>query len=417
MPQPYTYGNLKYWVSTTYQKGADVMHTLRTYMGDSAFFKGMRYYFDTHMYQPVSTDTLKNSLERSSGLGLTDFFNDWVKAPGFDQFSIDSMQSIPSGPNYSVTVYIKQKLMGAPAYYNNVPIDVTFKAANWTTNTQTVLMSGQTSNYTFTVPFNPVFAGLNMKVKVGEAVSPDTLIIKKTGTYNMTDSRVDLTVNSISDSAYLFLEHNYVAPDPVKNLALHYRISPYRYWKVSGIRPANFSATATLYFDGRKGTYTSGPGYLDTALTEVTRDSLILLYRPNTASDWEEFPGYTKHTIGPATMMYGYMKLDSLPNGEYTFANGVSHVLGIQSVTQDNYTLKVYPNPTSNDFTVVLSSASSKQYIYLYDMQGKLVKQLTVEAGQTTCIIESSVLESGTYVVTLSNGNTKLASQRIVIAH
>ncbi|HWY99016.1 MAG TPA: M1 family metallopeptidase, partial [Bacteroidia bacterium] len=122
MSSPYTFS------TTTYDKGGDVVGTLRAYMGDSAFFKGLKYYLSTHAYQPVTTDTLKRSMEKSSGMNLTDFFNDWVYAPGFPHFSIDSMTATPSGLNYSVTIYVKQKFTGAPGYYNNVPLQVTLKS-------------------------------------------------------------------------------------------------------------------------------------------------------------------------------------------------------------------------------------------------------------------------------------------------
>src|SRR3984957_6437512 len=248
----------------------------------------MKYYFSNHAYQPVTSDTLKNSLERYSGYNLTDFFNNWVKAPGFPQFSIDSMTVVPSGPNYKATVYIKQKLMGAPAYYTNVPVEVNFKSAAWTDFAQTVMASGQVSNYTITVPFNPVFAGLNMRYKIADAVSSDTLRVSKTGTYNMsTYSRVDLTVSAISDSAFLFLEHNYVAPDPIKDLSWKYRLSTYHYWNISGIRPSGLVCNAKLYFDGRKGgSPMNGTFYMDTDLMTANSDSIILLYRPNTKTDW-----------------------------------------------------------------------------------------------------------------------------------
>ncbi len=416
MPQAYTYGNLNYWFSTTYQKGADVFHTLRTYLGDTNFFNGMKYYFATHQYQPVTADTLKNSLERYSGYNLTDFFNNWVFAPGFPQFSIDSMTAVPNGPNYDATVYIKQKLMGAPSYYSNVPVEVTFKSANWSSFRKTVLVSGNLSNYTITVPFNPVFAGLNMKNGIAETVSSDTLKIKKTGTYNMTNSRVYLTVSSISDSAYLFFEHNYAAPDPMKNNSLHYRLSPYRYWKIGGIRPSNFTCSVRLYFDGRKtiGT-TNGSCYLDTALIPKNCDSLILVYRPNAKADWQKFPGYTKNKIGNT---YGFMTLDSLPNGEYSFADSGYYATGISEVVSANKgDINIFPNPASGNFTVSFEQANATQYLYVYDMSGRLVEHQSIVPGQKQCEINGSLWKNGAYSITIWNGVRKVAAENFIISH
>ncbi len=418
VPQPYTYGNLRYWVSTSYDKGADIFHTLRTYLGDSNFFNGMKYYFSSHAYQPVNSDTLKNSLERYSGYNLTDFFNDWVYKPGFPQFSIDSMLVTPNGTNYDATVYIKQKLMGAPwnAYYNNVPVEVNFKSANLKSYAQTVMVSGNLSSYTITLPFNPAFAGVNMRTKIAEAKSSDTLVITKTGNYNMSQySRVDLTVNSVTDTAFLYLEHNYAAPDPILDTSLHYRLSPYRYWNVSGVRPSGFSCTAKLYFDGRKviGT-TNGSCYLDTALLPINDDSLILLYRPNTKADWKEFPGYTKTTI---TAVYGYMALDSLPNGQYCFADkGVYHIVGITEVESNNGHLKIYPNPSSGNFTVDIPALNTLQYLYIYDLNGNRVAQVRVAPGLGSIKCSSTSWNNGTYIISLWDGQKVVDSKNLVIS-
>jgi len=417
VPQAYTYGNLNFWVSTTYKKGGDVIYTLRNYMGDSAFFKGLQYYFSSHKFQPVSADTLKKSLEKSSGMNLTDFFNQWVYAPGFPHFSIDSMSIAPSGSDYSVKIYVKQKLTGAPAYYNNVPLLVTFKSSTWQNYTQIITVSGHLSSYTITVPFKPAFAGLNLDEKVSEAIAPDTLILNKTGTTNLANSRFDITVNSITDSAFLYVEHNYTAPDAVKDTTLHYRISPNRYWKVSGVFPAGFSAKATLYFDGRKSTAATGTCYLDTALTVKTRDSLILLYRKNAGQDWREFPAYTKTDVGPSANMYGYVNLDSLPMGEYAFANGVSHVIGIDEQKNIPSVLKVFPNPTSGGITVNFTAASSEQYIDVSDINGKVLQHIKIAAGLKSLAMDTTEWKNGVYLLSLHNSKKQIATTRIVVSH
>lgn len=410
MPEAYTYG------TTTYDKGADVLHTLRGYMGDSAFFNGLKYYLNTHQYQPVNSDTLEFSLQRYSGMNLSDFFNDWVFAPGYPQFSIDSFPEVPNGPNYNVTVYVKQKLTGAPAYYSNVPLEVSFKSATWQTYSQTVNFSGHISSYSFSVPFKPAFAALNLNEKISEAIAPDTLIIHNTGTYNLANSRINFTVNSLTDSTFIYVEHNYAAPDPVRDTSLHYRISPNRYWKISGLFPPGFSATAKFYYDGRK-TTSGGAGYLDTALTVYTRDSLILLYRKNAASEWQEFPAYTKTNIGGSTNMDGYVIVDSLPQGEYTFANGVSHVLGINEHINKTGFIKTLPNPARDSFTINLSFASTEQYVSIHDIQGKTIKQVTVKPGTKTCNIKTANWKDGVYTVSLQTGNKEIATTKVIVSH
>ena len=81
----------------------------------------MKTYLSNNNYKDVSSLDFQNELSAASGIDMTDFFNGWVNNPGWPHFSIDSSIVIPSGSNYSVTVFVKQKLTDAPNYFNNVP--------------------------------------------------------------------------------------------------------------------------------------------------------------------------------------------------------------------------------------------------------------------------------------------------------
>ncbi|MEO6882504.1 MAG: M1 family aminopeptidase [Bacteroidia bacterium] len=395
IPLAYTYGY------TVYQKGADVAHTLRGYMGDSTFFAGLKYYLNTNQYTAVNSYTLMNSLQTSSGMNLSDFFNGWVFNPGFPQFSIDSFKVVPVSGNYTVTVFVKQKLTGAPAYFNNVPLQISFKDKMWNDIDQKIIVSGHLSTFTFTLPINPIFIGLNMDEKISEAIAPQTATIKATGTYNLSNARMSITVTNITDSAFIFVEHNYTAPDSIKNNPMHYRISPNRYWKVSGIIPNGYTATAQMYFDGRK-VSSGGGGYLDTALTIHGSDSIILLYRKNPASDWTQYPAYSKVIVGGPTLGFGYVKLDSLPMGEYTFADGVS-TLGIKELKKSSGTIQVYPNPANKTISFDLKDESqlqSKKFSVI-NAAGKIIFRGNLKQGQTNYSVSAEDWKNGIYFISI----------------
>ena len=71
----------------TYQKGGWVLHMLRTQLGDSAFFTGVRRYFAEHKHGNAMTQDLQRSLEGSSGRELGWFFDQWLRRPGWAQLS------------------------------------------------------------------------------------------------------------------------------------------------------------------------------------------------------------------------------------------------------------------------------------------------------------------------------------------
>jgi len=101
MPMNHTYG------TTTYNKGAAVIHNLRTYMGDSLFKQGMRSILEKYRYSHLDAEQFEKQLEENTGLDLTCFFNDWIYAPGFSSFEIDSVKTIPEGSGYTADmIYI-----------------------------------------------------------------------------------------------------------------------------------------------------------------------------------------------------------------------------------------------------------------------------------------------------------------------
>ncbi len=211
------------------------------------------------------------------------------------------------------------------------------------------------------------------------------------------------------------MEHNYAAPDPIVDTALHYRLSTYRYWNIKSIRPAGFSCTAKLFYDGRKTATVNGSSYLDTFLVRFNSDSLILLYRPNTKTDWKVFPGYTKNIL---STYYGYMTLDSFPDGQYTFADtGVYHITAINKVVSSAGHLKIYPNPSPGNFTVEVPPANSPQILYIYNMQGKMISHTQVAPQKNNCILNGKLLDAGAYNIFLWDGENRINSGNLIITH
>ncbi|UOU96842.1 M1 family metallopeptidase [Chryseobacterium daecheongense] len=66
----------------TYQKGGGILHMLRNYLGDDAFFAGMTDYLKTNEYQNAEAHQLRLSFEKVSGKDLNWFFNQWYYGSG-----------------------------------------------------------------------------------------------------------------------------------------------------------------------------------------------------------------------------------------------------------------------------------------------------------------------------------------------
>ena len=74
--------------ANNYQKGAWVLHMLRSRLGDEAFFRGLRAYYHTHADATASTEDLRSALEKSSHTDLRAFFSRWVYDSGHPQYEL-----------------------------------------------------------------------------------------------------------------------------------------------------------------------------------------------------------------------------------------------------------------------------------------------------------------------------------------
>ena len=336
LPHDLTYGD------HVYKKGAVVAHNLRGYLGDSLFRAGIQYALETTQFDDWSSADFRDKLETATGRNLDPFFDDWVFNGGFTHFSVDSFAVQPVGNQYHVTVYIKQKLRGAPHFYQQAPLECTFVDANWQHHDQTAIVSGESSVLEFDLPFQPQFVWLNTNLKLTLAQADKELVLTGPGQYSFSPAKMDVKVDALQDSALLRVEYHFAMPDTAGTAnPVHYKLTN-RYWTVSGDLPDSFDATANIFYDGR--------GALDQldhelfAQTSASEDSLRLLYRSGPGQAWQEFPNYFKNMLNSTTDRWGFVRIEQLVPGEYTFAKGVSTV-STSEVRQYNFNVKVSPNP------------------------------------------------------------------------
>lgn len=407
IPHEYTYGD------HVYRKGADVAHTLRSYMGDAAFFAGLKYVLQQKAYKNMNSLEFRDLLQTSSGQNLTDFFDNWVLNGGWPHFSIDSIKTTGTSAPYTSVVYVKQKLFGAPNLYNNVPLEITFMNSVWTKEVQTISMSGATKSFTLQTNIPPVYVGINVESKISDAISSEYKTIKTVANITYTLGRAYLMVsNKGVDSSFVRIEHNFASADAIKNNTNNFRLNTQHYWKIDGILSSGFVSKLRLNYDGNKNT--AGNSYLDTCLTKINGDSIILLYRKNAADDWHEVLHYTKFKIGAKT---GFVTADTLKFGEYVFANGKSNVLvGLKENNKINQAdIELFPNPVSSTLQVKVSNykLSNTTSIEIYDMQGKIVKQLNKLDPEIS--ISVSDLSKGHYILNLTDKNKMIKSKSFVV--
>lgn len=74
--------------AVSYQKGGRILHMLRKYIGDSAFFKGLNIYLTANRFKSAEAHHLRLAFEEASGEDLTWFFNQWYFGSGHPKLQI-----------------------------------------------------------------------------------------------------------------------------------------------------------------------------------------------------------------------------------------------------------------------------------------------------------------------------------------
>jgi aminopeptidase N len=101
--------------ANNYQKGAWVLHMLRSRLGDDAFFRGLRGYYRDHANGLATTEDLRAALEKSSRSDLHSFFARWVYDSGHPQYELSwGWTRGTSATNGELRLVLKQLQPGNP---------------------------------------------------------------------------------------------------------------------------------------------------------------------------------------------------------------------------------------------------------------------------------------------------------------
>lgn len=87
----------------SYNKGGRILHMLRSYLGDEAFFKALNLYLTANKFKAAEFNQLRLAFEEVCGEDLNWFFNQWFLAAGHPVLDIKQTQT-----NNSVTLSIQQ---------------------------------------------------------------------------------------------------------------------------------------------------------------------------------------------------------------------------------------------------------------------------------------------------------------------
>jgi aminopeptidase N len=401
VPHAYTYG------TTVYNKGADIAHTLRKYMGDSSYFKGCRDYMNNRAFGNANSYDFSNELTQSSGKNMTVFFNDWVMTQGFPFFTIDSVVSVPAGGGFDLTLYGRQKQKGNNHIYT-MPVECTLSDGVKDT-VVTLVFNAATNVFKVSCPFDPKWITLDRDEKVSDAVSDYEKNISTIGIHAFSETGATLDVQTTGSGASLVrVEHNWVQPDGFQGINPGIRLSDYHYWKVSGLLSQGFHSKATFTYDGSTSTTT---GYIDNTLllSGQKEDSMVIMYRRGAGDEWRKVNGYVLNKGASAVDRKGSVTVDTLKAGEYVFGMKDASVATWQQDAMgermEGFSLTASPNPVKDICTLRFRMpAGSEGTLSVYDATGREVHAARVYSHQEFVTWDTWKKTPGLYLVRLTAG-------------
>ncbi|AYM99847.1 M1 family metallopeptidase [Chryseobacterium sp. 3008163] len=162
----------------TYQKGGGILHMLRNYLGDEAFFAGMNDYLKTYEYKNAEAHQLRLSFEKVSGKDLNWFFNQWYFGSGHPKLNY-SYTFEPVKKQVTVVVNQSQEL----PFEFPLTIDV---YDNGKPKRQQVWVNAAAKNtFSFDVSKNPDLVNINadgiLVADVTETKTPEQNLMQFTG--------------------------------------------------------------------------------------------------------------------------------------------------------------------------------------------------------------------------------------------
>lgn len=395
VPHAFTYSN------TVYEKGADVVHTFRKFLGDSLFSIGAKHYMQNLAFGNASSMDLRDQFQEATGVDLTDFFDGWVFEAGFPHFYVDSfvVESNANG-NYLTKVYTRQRSLGNQHVYK-MPILLNLSNELNLGKDTIILINQLTNMFEVETEFEPTHVILDREENVSDAGVEFEKVISTNGNHTMAETGVVLVSEGITDEPVTArVGLHFAKPDSTTLPTGIDKISDYRFWKVQ------FNSVDGVVLKGRftfNGSTNEATGYLDNALLTQNEYYIRMLYRKGPGYDWQLASNFDLNVANNPNNKVGSVEIDSLLEGEYVLALA-NEALGVNEQILAYKELTIYPNPANDEVHVAIpeSLLGSAVEVKTYDMLGRSLNlpQHTEEDNFVT--LYTSELLQGIYMIELT---------------
>ena len=160
----------------SYNKGGAILHMLRNYVGDDAFFAGLTDYLKTNEFGTGEAHQLRLSLEKISGKDLNWFFNQWYFGNGNPKISYTtSFEPVKK----EVTITLSQNQIGQNFQF---PLSIDIFENGKPTRKNVWVSAKEKNDFTFQVSKNPDLVKLNsdgvLLAEITDTKTPEQFLIQ-----------------------------------------------------------------------------------------------------------------------------------------------------------------------------------------------------------------------------------------------
>ena len=152
--------------SHAYNKGGCILHLLRKYVGDEAFFASLKLFLEEHQYQTAEIHDVRQAFEKITGEDLNWFFNQWFLSPGHPVLDINYAYSDSSK---TATVFLEQIQDRKKAGLFKLPLKIDIYFNETDIVHEEITMTKAKQKFVFPAKSKPLFINLDAdKALVGE---------------------------------------------------------------------------------------------------------------------------------------------------------------------------------------------------------------------------------------------------------
>jgi aminopeptidase N len=144
----------------SYNKGGSVLHMLRNYVGDEAFFASLNLYLKRNQFTDVESHELRLAFEDVTGQDLSWFFNQWYLAAGHPSLDI-AYNWDETAKTTTVTIEQQQLAENKVPYIFQLPLAVDVYDAGGKARREQIMVTKRKQTFTFKSDSKPAVVNVD----------------------------------------------------------------------------------------------------------------------------------------------------------------------------------------------------------------------------------------------------------------